>query len=97
MFDLNHNSGCQYGDAIAMPDTTASIGAAIDRALLTRQQEQVPRTYVSSSGLGRACLRQIQYDYLAIPKDEGRDFEPGTLPIFEAGHRGEGPREAGGL
>ena len=40
-------------------------------------------------GLGRACLRQIQYDYLAVPKDEGRDFEPRTLRIFEAGHRGE--------
>ena len=34
-------------------------------------------------------MRQIQYDYLAIPKDEGRDFEPRTLRIFEAGHRGE--------
>ena len=89
MLDLNHMSGCQYGDAIKMPDTTALIAAAIDRALLARQQEQAPRTYVSSSGLGRACLRQIQYDYLAVPKDEGRDFEPRILRIFEAGHRGE--------
>ncbi len=48
-----------------------------------------PRHYVSTSGLGRECLRQIQYDYLAVPKDEGRDFEPKTLRIFEAGHRCE--------
>ena len=89
MLDLNHESECQYGDAVPMPDTSALIGAAIDRALLARQQAQNPRTYVSSSGLGRACLRQIQYDYLAIPKDEGRGFEPRTLRIFEAGHRGE--------
>ena len=89
MIDLNHASGCQYGGAVALPDTTALIAAAIDRALLARQQEQAPRTYVSTSGLGRACLRQIQYDYLAVPKDEGRDFEPRTLRIFEAGHRGE--------
>ena len=89
MIDLNHASGCQYGGAVAIPDTTALIAAAIDRALLARQGEQAPRTYVSTSGLGRACLRQIQYDYLAVPKDEGRDFEPRTLRIFEAGHRGE--------
>ena len=89
MIDLNHGSGCQYGGAVALPDTTALIAAAIDRALLARQQEQAPRTYVSTSGLGRACLRQIQYDYLAVPKDEGRDFEPRILRIFEAGHRGE--------
>ena len=89
MLDLNHDSGCHYGGAVALPDTTALIAAAIDRALLARQQEQAPRTYVSTSGLGRACLRQIQYDYLAVPKDEGRDFEPRTLRIFEAGHRGE--------
>jgi hypothetical protein len=89
MLDLNHNSGCQYGSAVTLPDTTALVAAAIDQALLARQQEQVPRTYVSTSGLGRACLRQIQYDYLAVPKDEGRDFEPRTLRIFEAGHRGE--------
>jgi hypothetical protein len=34
-------------------------------------------------------FRQVQYDYLAVPKDEGRDFEPAILRIFEAGHRGE--------
>ena len=89
MIDLNHASGCQYGGAVALPDTTALIAAAIDRALLARNEAQAPRTYVSTSGLGRACLRQIQYDYLAVPKDEGRDFEPRTLRIFEAGHRGE--------
>jgi hypothetical protein len=89
MIDLNHASGCQYGGAFVVPDTTAMIAAAIDRALLARQQDQAPRTYVSTSGLGRACVRQIQYDYLAVPKDAGRDFEPRTLRIFEAGHRGE--------
>ena len=38
MIDLNHGSGCQYGGAAALPDTTALIGAAIDRALLARQR-----------------------------------------------------------
>lgn len=89
MLDLNHKSGCQYERPARPPDTAIAINEAIDRALLERHQAQPPRRYVSASGLGRECLRQIQYDYLAVPKDEGRDFEPGTLRIFEAGHRGE--------
>ena len=56
---------------------------------VARNRAQPPRRYVSTSGLGRECLRQIQYDYLAVPKDEGREFEPKTLRIFEAGHRCE--------
>ena len=66
-----------------------AINAAIDDALAARNRAQPPRHYVSTSGLGRECLRQIQYDYLAVPKDEGRDFDPQTLRIFEAGHRAE--------
>ena len=89
MIDLNHASGCQYGGAVTIPETAALISAAIDRGLVARNGTQAPRTYVSTSGLGRACLRQIQYDYLAVPKDAGRDFEPRTLRIFEAGHCGE--------
>lgn len=89
MIDLNHNSGCQYEAPLRTPGITAAIGAAIDAALLARQRAQPPRHYVSSSGLGRECLRQIQYDYLAVPKDPGGEFDPATLRIFEAGHRGE--------
>ena len=66
-----------------------AVNDAIDRALGVRNRAQPPRHYVSTSGLGRECLRQIQYDYLAVPKDEGREFEPKTLRIFEAGHRCE--------
>jgi len=57
MLDLNHGSACHYGGVDAPADTSALITTAIDRALLARQQEQVPRTYVSTSGLGRACLQ----------------------------------------
>lgn len=93
MIDLNHGSGCQYGCYSGAASRGNGIGAAvnsaIDAALLARHRAQPPRRYVSSSGLGRACLRQIQYDYLAVPKDEGRAFDACTLRIFEAGHRGE--------
>jgi hypothetical protein len=89
MIDLNHGSGATYAAPRAIPDITAALGAVIDRALQDRNRAERPRTYVSSSGLGRACLRQIQYDFLAVPKDEGQEFAPKTLRIFEAGHRGE--------
>lgn len=89
MIDLNHASGAQYGVLQTIPDITSALGAVIDQGLQARNSAERPRTYVSSSGLGRACLRQIQYDFLAVPKDEGQDFAPKTLRIFEAGHRGE--------
>lgn len=89
MIDLNHGSGCQYGPAARVSGIGIAINAAIDAALIARNRDQPPRRYVSTSGLGRECLRQIQYDYLAVPKDIGREFEPKTLRIFEAGHRGE--------
>lgn len=89
MIDLNHASGCQYEAPLRVSAIGTAVGAAIDDALLARHRAQPPRDYVSASGLGRECLRQIQYDYLAVPKDHGREFEPATLRIFEAGHRGE--------
>lgn len=89
VIDLNHGSGCQYESPSRPPGIAIAINTAIDAALRARDQAQPARRYVSTSGLGRECLRQIQYDYLAVPKDEGREFEPKTLRIFEAGHRAE--------
>lgn len=89
MIDLNHGSGCQYESPSRSPGIAVAVNAAIDAALSACDRAQPPRRYVSTSGLGRECLRQIQYDYLAVPKDEGREFEPNTLRIFEAGHRAE--------
>jgi len=89
MLDLNHGSGCQYQPPDRDPGITMAVNAVIDAALVSRNRAQAARQYVSTSGIGRECLRQIQYDYLAVPKDDGRDFEPKTLRIFEAGHRGE--------
>ena len=89
MIDLNHRSGCQYEAPSRPPGIVVAVNAAINAALSGRDRAQPPRRYVSTSGLGRECLRQIQYDYLAVPKDEGREFEGKTLRIFEAGHRAE--------
>lgn len=89
LIDLNHGSGYRYATSSAPATVGSAINVAIDAWLLARNLAQPPRTYVSSSGLGRPCLRQIQYDYLAVPKDPGRDFGPKTLRIFAAGHHGE--------
>lgn len=89
MIDLNHRSGCQYEKPGRPPGIAVAVNAAIDNALSARDRSQQPRRYVSTSGLGRECVRQIQYDYLAVPKDVGREFEPKILRIFEAGHRAE--------
>lgn len=89
MIDLNHGSGSVYEQPARAPGIAITVNAAIDTALTARHRTQPPRRYVGTSGLGRACLRQIQYEFLAVLKDEGRDFEPSTLRIFEAGHHGE--------
>ena len=89
MIDLNHGSGCHYERPARDPGVAAAVKAAVDESLTARHCAQPPRRYVSASGLGRECLRQIQFDYLAVPKDDGREFEPKTLRIFEAGHRAE--------
>lgn len=89
MIDLNHGSGCLYGEERPRPPIAEAISAAIDIGLSARHRCERPRTYVSSSGLGRDCLRQIQFDFLGVPKDEGQEFAPRTLRIFEAGHRAE--------
>jgi len=86
MVDLNHGSGFVYG-AEPKRSIAADVNGAIDAMLAAHNQAQAPRTYVSSSGLARECLRQIQFDYLAMPKDDGAGFAPGTLRIFDAGHR----------
>ena len=88
MIDLNHGSGCHYESPSRPPGVGVAVNAAIDVRWSIAIAQQPPRDYCAARrGLGRECLRQIQYDYLAVPKDEGRDFDGQTLRIFEAGHR----------
>jgi hypothetical protein len=62
---------------------------AIDRALLKKQAETTPRNYLGGSFIGGDCERAIQYQYVQAKKDEGREFEPHVLRIFERGHNME--------
>lgn len=86
MVDLNHGSKCQYRPDGEEMSLAAAINMSIDQGLIAKNQAEPPRNYVSTSGLGRECMRQIQYDYLAVPKDEGGGFSGSTLRIFKAGH-----------
>ncbi len=89
--DLNHGSSatCDPHDPRRFNIVSDQVNDAIDAVLVARNRAQPSRDYIGASGIGRDCLRQIQYDVMAVPKDPGRDFAPKTLRIFEAGHRGE--------
>lgn len=86
LIDLNKKSGCSYDRPIRPDGINVAVNDAINAMLLAKNRAQPPRHYVSTSGIGRECLRQIQFDYLSVPKDPGADFEPPTLRFFEAGH-----------
>ena len=72
------------GPASASPSTRRSTRRSSPATARSRRG-----TTSARPDSARECLRQIQYDYLAVPKDEGREFEPSTLRVFEAGHRAE--------
>jgi len=86
MIDLNHGSGATYAPIKPSLAVSGPINDAINAFLVNENRSQRPRTYVSTSGIGRDCLRQIQYDFVAAPKDEDGEFQPKTLRIFKAGH-----------
>lgn len=91
LLDLNHGSGAVYGRGDAVRSdadaVTASVNAAIDAALLARQQRQVPRDYLGGSRIGEPCARKLVYEITHAPKD--RDFDAEILRIFDAGHQFE--------
>ena len=91
LLDLNHGSGTVYGRGDAPPSdadaVTARVNAAIDGALLARQQRQVPRDYLGGSRIGEACARKLVYEVTHTPKE--RDFDAGILRVFDAGHQFE--------
>lgn len=86
--DLNHGSGATC-DPSRPGVVSAAVNAAIDLALAAQDRARTPRRYIGGSGIGRACLRQIQYDTMAVPKDPGRETAPRNLRIAQAGHGGE--------
>lgn len=75
MLDYNHQ-----------PTLSEKITGLVDQSLQEKQQQQTPRDYLGGSRLGVACDRALQYEYLNVLPDPGREFSGKTLRIFQAGH-----------
>ena len=83
MIDLNHGSQVVYGASQEEP-ITGRINTLIDRALVDRNRQQRPRTYLGGSRIGEPCARKLVYEYTRSPLDAGKDFDGRTLRIFDA-------------
>ena len=88
MIDLNHASGAVYGGE-SIPNISEEINSRINSALVARNSLQARRTYIQTSRIGEECSRMIQYEYMATPLDPDREFDGGTIRIFDRGHKGE--------
>lgn len=64
----------------------AGIIEAMNRAILAKQAAQPRREYLGGSYVGGDCERAIQYQFAMAPVDEGKDFPPNILRVFERGH-----------
>ena len=67
-----------------MRDASETLCACIDAALQSMRTQ--PRDYLGASRLGVTCERALQFEYLKVPVDMGRDFCGQTLRIFAIGH-----------
>ena len=74
-------------------NSTSSVSGQIewliDHAMQKRNEATTPRTYLGGSRLGAACERQLQYEYVKAPVDQGKAFSGRLLRVFERGHRTE--------
>ena len=66
--------------------TALHVNAAVDAALVARNEATPPRTYLGGSRLGHACERALQFEFLQAPKDDGAGFDGRILRIFGIGH-----------
>lgn len=88
MIDLNHGSQALYGGSQGEP-IARRINTLIDRALVDRNRQQRPRTYLGGSRIGEPCARKLVYEYTHTALDAGKEFDGRTLRIFDAGHQFE--------
>lgn len=66
--------------------TVEAISKAIDDGIAKQQRKREKRKYLGASSIGDECGRKIQYRYMNYAEDEGSEFSPRTLRIFEFGH-----------
>ena len=51
-----------------------NISDVLDEGIIKVNKERKKRTYLGGSSLGESCSRKIQYRYLGVESDEGRDL-----------------------
>ena len=82
MIDLNSKS--KLNEMI-----NGSFTMQIDNALLKYYAKEENRKYLGGSRLGVDCSRALQYEYLNVPKDKGKEFPARVLRVFQRGHWAE--------
>lgn len=85
MLDFNHGAPRPGQD----PDACYVINAAIDAALMAKRAAEPVRTYLGASAIGDPCERKLQYSYMRVPIDPGRELTARALRIFATGHAAE--------
>ena len=75
---INLNSTSALSDRVNWLIDSAQAGA-----------EREKRNYLGASLIGGPCERQIQYQAMGMPVDEGKGFPPRILRCFERGHWAE--------
>lgn len=88
MIDLNHGSQAVYCIEQA-PSVAEFVNALIDEALVERNHQQRPRTYLGGSRIGEPCARKLVYEVTHTPIDDGKGFSGRTLRTFDVGHQFE--------
>lgn len=68
------------------PQITDPTLAAVDAALVARQQDQPKRNYLGASSIGDSCSRKLWY---RLHTDHKEVFDAPTLRRFDDGHRSE--------
>lgn len=62
------------------------INHYIDTALEVEDSLQPRREYLGGSRLGVECERALQFEYLKVPVDDGKEFSGRDLRVFARGH-----------
>jgi len=67
-------------------ELSMALTEQLDIALQKERAKEKKRNYLGSSGLGKSCDRALQFEYLHIDVDLGKEFSGTLLRTFEAGH-----------
>lgn len=68
------------------PGFAERVNGFVDGALVAEAAARPRRGYLGGSRLGDACARRLQYEFLGLPKDAGREDSGHDLRIFATGH-----------